>query len=335
VTRGAELLGALELERAGPRPVPWAWWRFALVLLLVVAVLSGLAGRVANQLASPLEQLADAADRFGAGNLAFRTDVGRGPLRWTVREVRDVAVSFNRMADRVEATVRGQRELLGAISHELRSPLGRARVALEIARDRLAPDPSERSPARALDDVDAQLTAVDRLLGDLLDVTRAGLADLRRERRAIADWVKGCLVDEPRPPPIELAVDPGAADVEASIDPALLARAVHNLLLNARAHGHPAEAPIEVSIARDGDRVRIVVRDRGPGFPEGFADKAFEPFVRADASRARPVAGSGHGLGLAIVRRVVEAHGGRTFARNAPERGAEVGFDLPVAPSPR
>jgi signal transduction histidine kinase len=147
--------------------------------------------------------------------------------------------------------------------------------------------------------------------------------------------VKGCLVDEPRPPPIELAVDPGAADVEASIDPALLARAVHNLLLNARAHGHPAEAPIEVSIARDGDRVRIVVRDRGPGFPEGFADKAFEPFVRADASRARPVAGSGHGLGLAIVRRVVEAHGGRTFARNAPERGAEVGFDLPVAPSPR
>jgi signal transduction histidine kinase len=335
VTRGAELLGALELERAGPRPVPWAWWRFALVLLLVVAVLSGLAGRVANQLASPLEQLADAADRFGAGDLAFRTDVGRGPLRWTVREVRDVAVSFNRMADRVEATVRGQRELLGAISHELRSPLGRARVALEIARDRLAPDPSERSPARALDDVDAQLTAVDRLLGDLLDVTRAGLADLRRERRAIADWVKGCLVDEPRPPPIELAVDPGAADVEASIDPALLARAVHNLLLNARAHGHPAEAPIEVSIARDGDRVRIVVRDRGPGFPEGFADKAFEPFVRADASRARPAAGSGHGLGLAIVRRVVEAHGGRTFARNAPERGAEVGFDLPVAPSPR
>jgi signal transduction histidine kinase len=335
VMRGAELLGALELERAGPRPVTWAWWRFGLALALVVGVLSGLAGRVANQLASPLEQLADAADRFGAGNLAFRTDVARGPLRWTVREVRDVAVSFNRMADRVEATVRGQRELLGAISHELRSPLGRARVALEIARDRLPPDTSERSVARALDDVDAQLTAVDGLLGDLLDVTRAGLADLRRERRAFADWVKSCLADEPTPPPIELVVAPDASDADASIDPTLLARAVHNLLLNARAHGHPAEAPLEVSVGRDGERVRVVVRDRGPGFPEGFADKAFEPFVRADASRSRPAAGAGHGLGLAIVRRVVEAHGGRTFARNASGGGAEVGFDLPALPPSR
>src|SRR5208282_2531129 len=99
--------------------------------------------------------------RFGAGDLAFRTDVAGSHRRWIAREVRDVAVSFNRMADRIEAMVRGQRELLGAISHELRSPLGRARVALEIARDRLPAETDTRSPRVPLDDVEKQLGAVD------------------------------------------------------------------------------------------------------------------------------------------------------------------------------
>jgi signal transduction histidine kinase len=122
----------------------------------------------------------------------------------------------------------------------------------------------------------------------------------------------------------------------------LLARALHNLLVNARAHGHPLDEPIAVRVSLvDAQRVRVVVRDRGPGFGPGVAEKAFEPFVRGDAARARPTEGAGYGLGLAIVKRVIEAHGGRVFARNAaggagapPDKpgttGAEVGFDLPV-----
>jgi two-component system OmpR family sensor kinase len=332
VTRGSDLLGALEIDRVGPRAIPWGWWRFVLAITLVLSVLSAMAGHVANQLASPLERLAEGADRFGAGDLAFRADIARGALRWTVREVREVGVSFNRMADRVEAMVRGQRELLGAISHELRSPLGRARVALEITRDRLPPDDSERSPSRALDDVDRQLGAVDTLLGDLLEVSRAGLADLHKERLPLVAWVRTRIADEPQPPSIELEVAAGGEDLEASIDPVLLGRAVHNLLANARAHGHPADAPLVVRIEKGPEVARLVVRDRGPGFPKGFADKAFEPFVRGDAARSRPVEGPGHGLGLTIVRRVVEAHGGRAFARDAPGGGgAEVGFELPLA----
>lgn len=336
VVRNGSLAGALEMEKFGPRSSVWPWWRLILALVLVIAVLSLMAGRVANMLAQPLERLAQAADRFGGGDLAFRADVGRR-RRWVALEVREVAVSFNRMADRLEALVRGQRELLGAISHELRSPLGRARVALEIARDRLpvasASAPPERSPAAPLDDVERQLEAIDAILRDLLDVTRAGLADLRRETLPFAAWLQARAADEPTPPAVTVAVSADARDVAVAFDAALLGRAVHNLLINARAHGHPDDRALEVALDRQADSLRIVVRDRGPGFAEGLADRAFEPFVRGDAARARPTVGAGYGLGLAIVRRVVEAHGGRAFARNAQDGGggAEVGFELPIA----
>jgi signal transduction histidine kinase len=360
VVRGDTLLGAVEMEKFGPRPAPWGWWRFALALALVSAVLSVMAGRVANLLSLPLERLAFAADRFGGGDLAFRADLSSGPRghRWVALEVRDVAFAFNRMADRVEAMVRGQRELLGAISHELRSPLGRARVALEIARDRLPEAPeapaSERSPRTALDDVEKQLGVVDSILGDLLDVTRAGLADLRKETRPFAAWLRARVAEEPSPPAVVVDVAPDAEPIALPFDAALLARAVHNLLVNARAHGHPEDLPLEVRVSRDAERLRVVVRDRGPGFPPGFAERAFEPFVRGDTARSRPAVGAGYGLGLAIVRRIVEAHGGRAFARNYDHDdrddraattgeagggggggGAEAGFDLPLAPAPR
>lgn len=333
VVRNGDLLGALEMEKFGVRPAPWPWWRFVLALVLVGGVLSVMASRVANMLARPLERLAQAADRFGGGNLTFRADIA-GSRRWVAMEVRDVGVAFNRMANRVEAMVRGQRELLGAISHELRSPLGRARVALEIARDRLQPAEGNRPAAAPLDDVEKQLGAIDGILGDLLDVTRAGLADLRRETHPFVPWLRARLAEEPTPPVTRLVADASLETIALSFDGPLLARAVHNLVLNARAHGHPDDRPVEVSVTREGPSLRIIVRDHGPGFAGGLEARAFEPFVRGDAARVHSTAGArgaGSGLGLTIVRRVVEAHGGRVFARNAPDgRGAEVGFDLPA-----
>jgi signal transduction histidine kinase len=348
VARDGTLLGAVEMDRFGPHPAAWAWWRLVLALVLVHAVLSVMARRVADSLARPLEQLAHAADRVGGGDLAFRTPIDaardcRSPGRWVAQEVRDVAVAFNRMADRVEAMVRGQRELLGAISHELRSPLGRARVALEIARDRMPPaeGPAERSPSGALDDVERQLASVDSILGELLDVTRTGLADLRKETRPFDAWLRGRIAEEPTPPAIELDVAPEVGGLPIAFDPALLGRALHNLLVNARAHGHPVSEALRVRVSRAGDRLVVAVEDRGPGFAAGLADKAFEPFVRGEPSRARTPGAAGYGLGLAIVRRIVEAHGGRVFAENRPSPpgdttpGARVGFDLPIEPAPR
>jgi two-component system OmpR family sensor kinase len=346
VVHDGALRGALEIDGLGSRAGSWGWWRLALALLSVVAVLSAMASGVANQLARPLERLARAADRVGAGDLAFRTELGGGGgQRWAAREVRDVAVSFNRMADRVEAMVRSQRELLGAISHELRSPLGRARVALEMARDRLVATEPGRSPESAIDEVETQLGAVDTILGDLLDMTRAGLADVHKERRPIVEWLLARIAEESTPPAIELVATPEARETVLAFDGALLGRVVHNLLVNARAHGHEPGEPLHVGVSRQGLGVVVTVSDRGNGFAPGFVERAFEPFVRGDASRARPSTGPGYGLGLAIVRRIVEAHGGRVFARNAPAQaadasggartGAEVGFELPLSPADR
>ncbi|HEY4012300.1 MAG TPA: ATP-binding protein [Polyangiaceae bacterium] len=336
VVRDGVFVGALEMNRwTVPRPATLGWSRLALALVAVMAVLSVLARRVAGLLALPLEGLSRAADRLGAGDLTSRAEVGRA-RRWIALEVRNLAVSFNRMADRVETMVRGQRELLGAISHELRSPLGRARVALEIARDRLPDGAADaRAPASALDDVEAQLGAIDDVLGDLLDLTRAGLADLHRESRDFTAWIRERAAEQPAPPETALEVAPDVEGAVVSFDPALLGRVVQNLLVNARAHGHDATQPLVLAVSRSGDRVRVAVRDRGPGFPDGFADRAFEPFARADAARSRPTAGAGYGLGLTIVRRIVEAHGGRAFARNLSRGGAEVGFDLPLGPPSR
>lgn len=203
-------------------------------------------------------------------------------------------------------------------------------------------EPSELSAPSALDDVDTQLGAIDEILGDLLDVARTGLADLHKETHALVEWLSVRAADEPSPPAVAMQVAPEAQHIAVPFDAALLARAVHNLLVNARAHGHPPDRAVEMRVTREGDMVRVVVRDHGPGFPEGFAQRAFEPFVRGDAARTRPSIGAGYGLGLTIVRRIVDAHGGRAFARNADDRGgtaggggAEVGFDLPIAPRPR
>jgi two-component system OmpR family sensor kinase len=329
IVRSEKLVGALEMQRYGGGFHPYPLWRLLLALGIALAVIVLVVVRVASELARPLERLGDAADRFGGGDLAFRTDLANARQGWVALEVQSVAIRFNEMAARVEATVRSQRELLGAISHEIRSPLGRARVALEIARDRAETAGTKSAPS--LDEIEKQLGEVDAILGDLLAATRAGLSDLRREPVALVPWLEARVADEKSRGPIELR-----SDVEATVlaDTALLGRAFHNVVANARHHGHPEETPLVVTIAKEGGVVRVSVEDRGPGFAASFLANAFEPFARGDAARAR-VGSGGSGLGLALVKSIAVAHGGDAFAENVVQAGgivgAVVGFTLPVA----
>lgn len=323
VVKGGVTVGALELRTGSPAPQAW---RVGVALGAALLVLGVAAGRVSKRLARPLEHLAQTAERFGSGDLTARTGIDRLPRRWIAEEVRDVGVAFDSMADRIARVVLEQRELLAAISHELRSPLGRARIAVEIARER--PDPSV-----ALDDVERQLVEIDAILGDLLASARAGLADVHVEEVEVLPWLRARIAAEDQGP-IELTVAPGAESARVEIDAALLGRALHNLFANAWNHGHPKETPLEVTASRVAARVRIAVRDRGPGFGEAVLPRAFEPFVMG-ADSARSPGAHGMGLGLSLVRRIVEAHGGAASAVNVMDgdvtKGAEVAIELPVA----
>jgi two-component system OmpR family sensor kinase len=323
VVKGGAVVGALELRTGAPAP---QLWRVGVALGAALLVLGAAARRVSKRLARPLEHLAQTAERFGSGDLTARTGIEGLPKRWVAEEVRDVGRAFDGMADRIARVVLEQRELLAAISHELRSPLGRARIAVEIARER--PDPSA-----ALDDVERQLVEMDAILGDLLASARAGLADVHLEQVELLPWLRARIAAE-NLGPIELVVSEGAGAVRVTIDGALLGRALHNLFANAWNHGHPKDTPLEVIASLAGDRVCVAVRDRGPGFNAAVLPRAFEPFVMG-ADSARSPGAHGMGLGLSLVRRIVEAHGGAASALNVTERGvirgAEVRFELPLA----
>jgi len=257
----------------------------AVLSLLAVAVAVG-AYPVARRLTRRLERLRAGVEAVGAGHLAARVRVeGRD-------EVAALATSFNRAADRIEALVGAQRTLLASASHELRSPLARIRVALELMGAE-RPDLRER--------VARDIGELDDLIAELLLASRLQAAD-ELDRREEVDLLG--LVAE------EAARCGAAATGEPAVvhgDARLLRRLVRNLLENAVRHGAP---PVEASVRRGGGRVRLRVCDRGPGVPEDERERIFAPFYRPST---RPPSEAGSGLGLALVRQIARGHGGEVL----------------------
>lgn len=316
-----------------------------LALASAVAVLWLLAGVVARRLARPLRELTEVTRDLGAGRLEARARLHAD----APGEVGELARSVNDMAERIERQLGAQRQLLADVSHEMRTPLSRMRLLVEIARDGLstsggdpaspagaasrtgmaspagAADADRSSRARLLDDLEREIVDLDALVGALLAGARIDAGALSPRTLDVAEvldaaWRRAGLGG----PPPEVA--PGAERVDA--DATLLARALGALLDNARRHGAGA---VTLRAERRGDRVAFVVEDEGPGFADGEEVRVFEPFVRgrgAPHDEARGV-----GLGLALVRRVAEAHGGTARAETRPEGGARVWLELPVRAS--
>jgi signal transduction histidine kinase len=220
------------------------------------------------------------------------------------------------MAERIEGQMRAQKELLAHVSHELRTPLARIRLLTELARDG-APT------AGNLDDIDREVVEIDALVGALLADARLDFGTIERTRIDAIDLARRAL-DRAGEPAERLRVRDTVLPIDA--DPTLVARALANLLDNAHAHANGVDALV-VERGSNG-HVRFVVEDRGPGLPEGDASRLFEPFAR----RARSADRGSLGLGLALVRRVAEAHGGHVVAEAREGGGARVGFALGPLP---
>lgn len=276
------------------------------VLAVAALTLWGATGLVARRLTRPLGELVKVANAIGAGELSSRV---KSPARH-VGELADLAEAINDMADRIERQMADQRELLAAVSHEIRSPLARLRVLLEVARDKGAPD-------AVADDMEREVLEIDSLVGELLASSRLDFDAIEPREIEAAELAARALERDGLSPDV-LCVR--AADTRIDADPTLVSRALANLLDNAKRHGGGAR---RLSVVREGSELSFVVEDEGPGFAPEELPKVFDKFVRGERS-----AGSSLGLGLSLVRRIATAHGGRAFAENREGGGARVGFSV-------
>jgi two-component system, OmpR family, osmolarity sensor histidine kinase EnvZ len=271
----------LPRERFDPEfGLQWLGWGAALLALALVG-----AWLIASNLARSLAALGRAAGRLGRGE-AHQPLAETGP-----RELRSVAAAFNRMASDLDSMERERAMVLAGISHDLRTPLSRMRLGLEMSG-------AEADAARA---IATDIDEIDAIIGQFLDFARGANEQKTRQ--------------DPRPLLDELAEHYSRlgkniamkSDGAAPFSFARMAvrRALGNLIDNALRY---AGEPVEVELRNTPAEVVIEVRDRGPGIPRSETERLKRPFTRLDAARSGPV---GSGLGLAIVERVARAHGGR------------------------
>lgn len=287
--------------------------------------------------ARPIRDLRQAFEAASHGNLAprFHASGKRGD------ELTDLGRDFDRMTGRLRNLMDSQTRLLHDVSHELRSPLARLQAAIGLAHQQ--PDKMDASMQR----IERESERMDKLIGELLTLSRleagaaqtgagqAGAGSPLSEDVDIADLLHDIVEDaryeaKARQLDIVLAGDAAVADASVSGRPELLARAVENVVRNAVKHS-PDGGTVEVKLSRlpDGkqDLLRIAVLDRGPGVAPADLARIFEPFFRASNTQHST---DGHGLGLAIARHVIGAHGGRIGASLRSGGGLCVEMLLPV-----
>jgi signal transduction histidine kinase len=297
-------------------------WSYVLPMSALILVLVGAASVwFARRLARPLDELATAARRFGAGDTAARARLARRD------ELGDVGRAFDEMADRTAAMLHAQRQLMADVSHELRTPLARIRVALELAAE-------DRGAAHdVLADVGTDLDEIDQLIEDILTTARLDTQHgklARRPARIEELAQRAAQRFTARHPGRELELEV-AADRELDCDPVLLRRAIDNLLDNAAKYSEPGTAVrlvVDGSAGPRGPRARFAVVDRGIGMSAEELERAGTPFWRADTSRTRRTGGVG--LGLALARRIARAHGGDVTLQSLPGRGTTARIDVPA-----
>lgn len=292
------------------------------LVLLVMAVVSVPAARL---IAAPLERLTAVVEEFGQGRLSARIGLkGRS-------EVATLGRTFDEMAARMEGLIRGQKELLANVSHELRTPLARLGVTLDLVEDGHPDELAKRLPELRRD-----IGELQQLVDGVLQMARLDLAvnhagqpgpRVQRARLPLNDFLKDTVERFQRGSPdcpLQLSLPSDPPELDA--DPVLVRRALHNLLDNARKYSEPG-SPVTLRAQVDADSVRLEVEDRGIGISSADLPQLATPFFRTDRSRTRETGGLG--LGLTLVRRIVEAHGGTLSFQHATEQGTRATLTFP------
>lgn len=332
------------------RPIPPPHRRELAVDVPIALAWIGLAAYLLSRtLGRPLARIAAAARAFGRGQMSVRTGVHRRD------EIGEVARAFDEMSERIGKLLAAQCELLASVSHELRTPLSRIRVAIDLAEE------GDAATARAsLLDVTEDLAEIETLIKDIFSAARLEMAalggqpdsvPLNRTEVSVSALV-GKAVTRLRGQfpnrPFLLGVEPGCSTGRIHVDGMLVRRAIENVLENAQKYS-PVDRPVRTTVRRIrrrasddhddgvgsgvGDVYVIEVVDQGFGISAEDLPRVFSPFFRADRSRTR--ATGGVGLGLALAKRVIEAHGGTIELCSEVDGGTTVTFTLPAIPPDR
>jgi len=284
---------------------PPASWPLEIFVAAVVAILVASLGAalVARRVVRPLSALTKAAANVAVGTATPHVNE-EGPA-----DVRNAAIAFNAMAEKVTRTLESQRHLLSAVGHDLRTPLTAMRINLEFVAD-----------------------------DELRDGLMRNLDELQALTEQVLAAAKGAGGEKPRQVDLSALVESLCTDLDEigepvswanhspapiSCRPNEIRRAVRNLVENAVAYGHKAD----VRISNCGDGYDVLVEDEGPGIPESDRQRVFEPFVRLESSRNEATGGTG--LGLTLVKAIAESHGGRVKLENRPGGGLRARMHLP------
>ncbi len=290
--------------RIGNRPPRFGGWLVGQTLILYIIVLAPLLW-IGRRMARPLRQLTGSAQQFARTGAADPVDE-RGP-----GDVRELTMAFNAMRARIIAMLDEKDRMLGAIGHDLRTPLASLRVRTESVED-------DAERARMSETIDE----MNRMLEDILSLARAGRSAESPQKvdlAALADAVVEDFVELGSP--VTLADSDRAV---ALVRPQQIRRALRNLIENAIVYGDRAH----VSVFQEAGQVRIVVADEGPGIAQDRMAEMLEPFTRLEGSRNRETGGAG--LGLALVRAIMTEHHGDLRLANRPEGGLEASLVLPA-----
>jgi len=281
---------------------------FLLLLVIVAVVLTTHA--VLRRLLRPLRVLSDGVARLSEGQLDVALPDGKRD------EFGRLTTAFNGMVGRVREMIRARDQLLVDVSHELRSPLTRMKVALELP-------PNDEQRSRLAEDI----AEMERMVAELLELERLrsgrGLSTVRQDLTAILLDVAEDFRD--RAPGVCVVAPPRAMLID--VDGEKIRTVLRNLLENAVKYSLPQSRPVEISAVDEGGRVVVRVTDDGVGIPDGELDRVFEPFFRVDASRSKST--GGYGLGLSICKRVMEAHGGSIAVERPRGRGTSFVLTFP------
>ncbi|PLK48619.1 ATP-binding protein [Uliginosibacterium sp. TH139] len=299
----------------GPRGLPWQPAVIGLIASLLFAAL------LARHLSRPIVGLSKAFKDVAGGNFDIR--LARNKLHWQ-DELSDLGEEFDRTAAQLKMLVHNQRRLLHDVSHEVRSPLARMQLAIDLARQQ--PDKTPESMAR----LEREAGRIDHLVEELLTLSRleAGACGQLDDTVDLPELL-GELVEDARfeaeAKKCHVALGGDAQGlVKGRAD--LLHRAIENVLRNAIRYTTPASA-LSVGVENHGEELCVTVEDCGPGVPQSALETIFDPFVRLGDARSN----DGYGLGLAITRQIIEAHGGRVIASNREQGGLRVEMYLPIS----